>query len=65
MLLIHSKSRSAVFVLMIRGSSSYQLDHCVLSEGEHLLEERMAVLVERGEMVIREASRFYLGSDAI
>lgn len=65
MLLIHSKSRSVVFVLMIRGSSFYQLEHCVPSEGERLVEERMVVLVQGGEMVIGETSGFYLGSDAI
>lgn len=65
MLLIHSKSRSTVFVLMIGGSSFYQLEQCVLSGEERLLEEKMLVLVQGGEMVIRETSGFYLGSDAI
>lgn len=54
-----------VFVLMIRGSSSYQLEQCVLSAGERLLEERMLVLVQGGEMIISETRGFYLGSDAI
>lgn len=65
MLLIHSKSRSVAFVLMIRGSSFYQLERCVLSEGERLVEERMVVLVQGAEMVIGKTSGFYLGSDAI
>lgn len=65
MLLIHSKTRSVAFVLMIRGSSFYQLERRVLSEGERLVEERMVVLVQGAEMVIGETSGFYLGSDAI